>query len=152
MMRWLRPAARLSLSLLALPLLALSLCSGSVQAQSALRLFEGSWGDLQYGCDHPWHIAVSGDTITFELPLRKPDGISYYSTDEKILGVKDNVIDTVTVSMTDDDILDTIGDRFSYTVEASKFLLHDHRRNRDYVITRCEGRPVAAHGVPPQRG
>jgi hypothetical protein len=134
-------------------LLALWLCPGSVQAQSALQLFEGSWTDHTYGCKHPWRITVSGDTIRFEMPSRESSsGISYYSTDEKILGVKDNIIDTVIVSKSVNNIFDTIGGRFTYTVEVNSFVNHVHRSNNDYHHTRCKGLPVAGRGGVPGRG
>jgi hypothetical protein len=143
------PAARLSL--LSLPLLALPSFPAPVQAQSALKLFEGSWSDLRYGCDLPWRITVSGDTIRFEVPVRESPETPYYSTEEKILGVKDNVIDTVIASKTDNDIFDNVGDRFTYTVEADRFLNHVHRNDKDYIHTRCHGRPVADRGSVPRR-
>jgi hypothetical protein len=150
----LQPAARLNLSLLALALLALPSFAGPVQAQSVLQILEGSWSDTTFGCEHPWRISVMGGTITFEVPFRKSSSqVSYYSTDEQVLSAKGNIIETVTISLTDDDIIDNIGDRFTYTVEASKVLIHEHRTGNDHAHTRCKGQPVADRdGVPPARG
>jgi hypothetical protein len=156
MMRWARlPAAMLS----ALPLSALLLCPWPVQAQqarSALELLEGSWSDVYYDCKYPWRITVSGDTVKFELPFRRLSEIAYYTTDEKVVGTQDNATDTVTISMSSDDVVDVIGDRFTYTLEGSnKFVIHEHRNNVDYVHTRCEGKPVASQSgadVTSQRG
>jgi hypothetical protein len=142
LMRW----PRLGLAaVLALALCPGAPCPGPAQAQSAAGLLDGTWSDVHYGCEHPWRIAVTGDTVLFEVPFRRfPErDFAYYSTEEKVVGMQGNVIDTVTISMTSDDIVDVVGDRFTYTVEGDKFSIHEHRNNRDYVHVRCPARPVA---------
>ncbi len=117
---------------------------GTVQAEPALRAIEGSWSDLNYGCEHPWRVSLPGDdTILFELPFPKSSPIAYYSTTEKITGSWNNVIDTVTLSMSSDDIFDVIGDSFTYTLEGDILLMRDNRTGNDYRLERCKGQPVA---------
>jgi hypothetical protein len=158
-MRWsrLRRAALLALSpsaylICACLICACSLCPWPVQAESAAGLLDGTWSDIHYGCEHPWKISVTGDTVLFEVPFRRfPEHeFAYYSTEEKVVGTQDNVIDTVTTSMTSDDIVDVVGDRFTYIVDndGGKFSIHEHRNNRDFVHVRCPAPKVASRGGP----
>jgi hypothetical protein len=143
MMRW----SRLRLAaLLALSLCPCSLCPWPVHAQSAAGLLDGTWSDIHYGCEHPWRISVTGDTVLFEVPFQRfpAHEFAYYSTEEKVIAAQDNIIDTVTISMTSDDIVDIIGDRFTYTVDGDRLSIHEHRNNRDFVHVRCPAPKVAS--------